>query len=117
MDLYLLNRLVEKVSSIKNHLNTNDSDPLLQESLQYYMSQINSQFGIYLNDLLFEVYDEYCSDNEIQSLEHYLDSSGVDVDVDDLPGVKYQLKLKAFPLRFEMENQHLGNQEVVWKAA
>lgn len=117
MDLYELNRLIEKIATIQGHLSKNENDPLLLENLQNHIALVNARYGIYLNDLLFEVYDEYCEDNEVQSIDRYLSPEGVPVEADDFPGVQYRLKLKAFPLRFELENKEMGNYEVVWRAA
>ena len=117
MNLLELNKLVEKITTIQDHLSRYERDPLLTDSLHHYLEVIHFTYGAYLDDLLFEVYDEYCEDNQIQPIERYLTPEGVAVEADDFPGVRYQLKLKAFPLRFELENQVIGNQEIVWKAA
>lgn len=112
-----LNELVDKISTIQNQLTATESDSPEREKLHQYLEKIQYAYGRYLDDMLFEVYDEFCEDNQMQAIEKYLTPEGVPVDADDFPGVRYFLKLKANPLRFELVNKEIGNQKVIWRAA
>lgn len=108
-----LSRLLSKIRTIKTHLDLIGTDPLLQESYDDEIYQLKRRYGGYLSDLIFEVYDDVCSDCEIQDLEAYLSKEGVLVEADDFPGVQARLKMKINPLRFELVSPDEKIQEIV----
>ena len=88
------------------------------------------EYGAYLHDVLFEVHDEFCSDNEVLLPIAYMASSylkasgstyevstteGVQVDADDFPGISARLVLMPNPIRLELRGQKADFKEVVWQ--
>lgn len=112
-----LNVLVSKIVSIRTHLDLYENDPLLMESFEEYYLQLKNEYGAFLQSLLFDVYDEYCEDNEVAEIEHYFNLEGVEVEAEDVPGVYANLRIKANPLRLELKARHDEFKEIVWAAA
>lgn len=117
MDINRLNNLVEKVRTINNHINSKEQDHLLKESLHKYLMEIKLQYGSFLLEKLFDLYDDYFSDSEMKSIEEYLSSDGVEVEGDDFAEIHSKLRLKSYPLRFELEGANHTFKEVIWSAA
>ena len=109
-----LDRLVNKVFTIQHHLETHEKDPLLVESYMEYYSTLKEQYGYFLTEKIFDVYDEHCSDDEVQELKYYLSGDGVSVEADDFPGIKAKLFLKSSPLRIVMSTPDFQNEQILW---
>jgi hypothetical protein len=94
----------------------------------------NETFGTYLEEILFEIHDEYCPDNEIRRPTEYMASNylrtldpeykfdvshdeGVLVDVDDYPESRARLVFIPGPTRFLLQGQKKEFREVVWKSS
>lgn len=112
-----MNKLINKVYTIKAHLEMHEKDPLLVESYHEYYYQLKQKHGHYLKELLFDIYDEYCSDNEVQEICDYLSPKGVAVEADDFPGIHAKLSLKPEPLRITIKDVKYGFEEVLWRAS
>lgn len=112
-----LDRLVAKFTAIKRHLESNEKDPLLEETYEEYLSLIQEKYGRYLDDVLFDIHDEYCEDFEVKDIEAYVSLEGVEVYAEDFPGVKAKLFLKANPLRCVMASLDRPYEEEIWRAA
>ena len=112
-----LNSLVKKISIVRNHLDTSEPDSLLQEAYQDFVEEVKSDYDCFINDVLHDVYDEYCEDFEIEEVEQYLSSDGVDIECEDFPGVKAKMFLKPSPLRLVITDTFKENEELIWKAA
>ena len=117
MDIGKLNRLIEKVIIINKHVTHRGGDPLLVESLHDYLMEIKLQYGSFLLDKLFDIYDDYFSDSEMLSIEEYLSNDGVEVEGDDFEDLRARLSIKPFPLRIEVQGVNSKVTEVIWQAA
>ncbi|MGB3467604.1 MAG: hypothetical protein WBA74_20120 [Cyclobacteriaceae bacterium] len=117
MEAKPIDKLVNRVYVIQHHLETHENDPLLVESYQEYYDKLKERYGYYLSEKLFEIYDEHCSDNEIQDIKSYLSREGVNVEADDFPGIKAKLFLKTEPLRIVMSNPDFKNERILWKVS
>lgn len=98
-----LNLLVKKIAQLKEQLHSQPGTPLAIETLSMYIFHLNQKYGIFLNELLFELYDEYCEDGQMEALDSYLNPEGVPIEIVNEPGETFYLKLKPFPLRFVLE--------------
>ncbi len=117
METKAMNKLVNKIFTIKRHLEMHEQDPLLIESYHEYYDQLKQKHGHYLKELMFDIYDEYCSDNEMQDLSDYLSPKGVEVEADDFPGIHSKLFIKPEPLRIVISDVQFSYEEVLWKAS
>lgn len=106
MDNHQLNLLVKKIIQMKEQLRKAENTPLIVETLSMYIYHLNEKYGIYLNEMLFEIYDEYCEDGNMENLESYLNPEGVPIEIINKPGKIFALKLKPFPLRFVIEQDN-----------
>ena len=112
-----LNSLIQKISIVRNHLNTSEPDALLKEAYQDFVEEVKSDYDYFINDVLNDVYDEYCEDFEVEEVEQYLSPEGVDIEVDDFPGIKAKMFLKPSPLRIVITDTFKKNEELLWEAA
>lgn len=117
MDLGKLNDLIKKVQAISKHQKSNRIDPLLNESLEDCLLEIKSQYGSYLMDKLFDVYDDFFSDDEMKPIEQYLTADGVAVEGDELEELHSKLTIKPYPLRFEVTGTQHHHKHIIWQAA
>lgn len=88
-----------------------------------------AEFGDQISEILFNVYDEYCPDNEVMPLHHYLAQGyrlvngqyevdrqqGVPVEADDFPGVYGRLVLMPSPTRLVLMSSVSDLSEIVWQ--
>lgn len=116
MDLVKLNKLVEKACVINSHINSIGKDPLLEESLFDCISAIKIQYSSFLTDKLFDFYEDYFEDNEMEGLESYLISE-VSVFGDELEQEMLLLGIKPSPLRIEVHDAENNYHNVLWSAA
>ncbi len=117
MNTQELNKLILKALQLRSQIEMYQNDPSLLESYEQSFNQLKLKYGQYLEEILFEIYDEHCADSPVENLEKYLSTNGVEVEADDFPGVKAQLQLKTEPLRFVLHNPQTTYEETVWKAA
>ncbi|MFY0689042.1 MAG: hypothetical protein JXQ90_17865 [Cyclobacteriaceae bacterium] len=117
MNFTRINKLISKAIRSAQIIKQRGKTPALLRIRDNYVSEIKRKYGLYLTDVLFEVYDEYCADDDLMPIEAYLTPSGVPVEVDDLPGVHYRVKMISNPLRIELVNNKDDKSEVVWQAA
>ncbi|MEM6829737.1 MAG: hypothetical protein AAF551_04415 [Bacteroidota bacterium] len=115
MDIVKLNKLVGKLSLVKSHLDTAETDPLLMEAYEECRSELEAEFGGYLEQLLWETHDEFCEDFEVQNIEAYVSAQGVDIEAEDFPGMDARLHLKAEPLRMMMADRKARYEEELWR--
>ena len=116
MDINKLNQLIKKVRIINSNAN-NDENFFIADSLDDCMTEIKLQYGSFLLEKLFDIYDDYFSDNEMVSLEEYLTDEGVEVDGEDFDEVHSRLTIRSNPLRFEVTGINNTFKEVIWQAA
>lgn len=116
MDLGRLNDLIKKVQT-SNNCATETSDLLSSETMEECLLEIKSQYGSFLMDKLFDVYDDFFSDDEMKPLEYYLMSDGVEVEGDELVELHSKLSIKPYPLRFEVRGIQNNHTHIIWQAA
>jgi len=117
MNTQELDKLILKAVQLRSQIEMYQSDPILVKSYEKSFSQLKMKYGQYLEEILFEIYDEHCADSQVENLESYLSVQGVEVEADDFPGVKAKLQIRTAPLRFVLLNPQATYEEVVWKAA
>ncbi len=117
MNFSAIEKSLIKIKIIEAHLSTFESDPLLTEDFQETLMHLQMEYGYQMNEILFEIYDEHCEDDRIHPFVDYVKGGGVMVEADDFPGVNACLKLKAKPLRFELEDPQNTYTQVVWSRA
>lgn len=116
MDVFKLNKLVEKACIINQHIKSNGKDPLLEESLYELIMQIKMKYGDFLKKKLFDFYEDYFEDNEMESLENYLINE-VSVFGDELDQENLIIGIQPSPLRIEVHDVNNNYQHVLWQAA
>ncbi len=127
-----LSQLVEKKIAL-SHLTYNDEQyDLVEEELHTMEDDLVETYGDHLEDMLADVHDELCPDNDVLLPIAYIangyekieqngtttyraTSGGVIVDVDEYPNQLTRLVLVPAPTRLVLQ---VGkkNEEVVWKA-
>lgn len=101
-----LNLLIKKITRMKAQ--SAPEQPFFEETLSMHVSQLNTRYGIYLTEMLFEVYDQYAADRSMQEIENYLSPKGVPFEAVENPGVNCTLRLMAYPVRFVIEQNNDG---------
>lgn len=101
----------------KRHIELVESDPLLLEDYEGQLKELKIQYGQYLNDVLFDIYDEYCEDDSCPELTEFLKNPNVVVHPEDFPNATAILSLKVHPLRFLLSDVDHTHEEVIWKNA
>ena len=127
-----LSQLVEKKIAL-SHLTYNDQQyDIIEEELHDLEDDLVETYGEHLEDMLADVHDELCPDNDVLlpiayiandyekiekegSIMYRATSGGVIVDVDEYPNQLTRLVLVPAPARLVLQ---VGkkNEEVVWKA-
>ena len=127
-----LSQLVEKKITL-SHLTYNDQQyDVIEEELHDLEDDLVETYGEHLEDMLADVHDELCPDNDVLLPIAYIandyrkiekdgktsyqaTSGGVIVDVDEYPNQLTRLVLVPAPARLVLQ---VGkkNEEVVWKA-
>lgn len=115
-------RLLGMKKTLQGRMSDMEREDLLTE-LQSWEQILIMEYGEWLEEILSQVYDEYCPDDEVVSPISYLYGSnllsgdspvGVEVHADDFPGVQARLVLLPDPVRLELYNEHF--REVIWQA-
>lgn len=117
MHLDKINNLITRIRLINNHFILNDRDVLLEESKEEYLETLNKKFGSFLKEKLFDVYDDYFEDSELEPLDRYLHIDGVLVEGDEFGELIVSIQIKSQPLRIEVMNKENEFQQIVWQAA
>ncbi len=107
-----LEQTIIKLRTIKNNVDLNANNPSLSEDYEEALKDLGRRYGQTLNDTLFDIYDEYCEDDEIQPIVEYLADEGVEVQAYDLPDASASVSLKTSPLRFEFESRDHSYKQV-----
>lgn len=116
MNLNRLNKLIKRIEFVSDYIDKNGTDPLLLESLNEYQEVLKQEYGSFLQERLFEVYDEYFEDDEMSQLNDYI-GNGVLVFGDELMDGEVYLKMKSSPLRIQVNDIEDAYCKVLWKAA
>lgn len=103
----------------------------LENTLHSLEDELNDSYEDLLMDALVDVYDEYCSDNDVLDLGSYLTASykknlegypayelepstGVQVNVDEFEGQDSRIAILPYPLRIVLDVANEG-QKVIWQ--
>ncbi len=133
-DVKKMDESVQELIKVKNELSGLDYNDErydeVEEKLHDLEDNFVEKFGDFLEEVLHNVHDEYCPDNDVLLPIAYLakeysissdnqydvaPNSGVFVDADDYPGKNTRLVLIPNPLRIVM-NIDKENRETLWTA-
>ncbi len=114
-DLQTLENLVSRIK-VANSMRRIHDDDWLSQSLQEEVAELKKRYGAFLQDRLFDIYDDYFSDNQMQDLEDYI-LGDVRVSGDELDQNDLRIRIKCAPLRVEVENPENRYHQVMWEAA
>lgn len=99
----------------KRHIEMYEKDPLLVEDFEEGLQELQMQHGQYLNDLLFDIYDEYCEDDPCPDFIDFLKSETVVVHPKGFPNEKAHLSLLTAPFRFKLSDPYHNYEQIIWK--
>lgn len=118
MDVKGLNTaLLEIVKKREELSKVNYNDPTydnLEEQLHDLEDDFQDEYGEYLENILQQVHDEFCPDNDVLMPIGYL-GQGIPVEVDKLPGKDTRLILAPNPIRIIL-SVNKEKQQVVWNS-
>lgn len=118
MDIKALDKALDELVKRKTELSALDyNNPKydeMEDALHDMEDDFQDKFGTKLEEVLQDVHDEYCSDNDVLMPVAYI-GKGVIVEADDYPGKDTRLTLVASPPRLILS---IGKekQEIVWTA-
>lgn len=118
MDIKALDKALDELVKRKTELSALDyNNPKydeMEDALHDMEDDFQEKFGTKLEEVLQDVHDEYCSDNDVLMPVAYI-GKGVIVEADDYPGKDTRLMLVASPPRLILS---IGKekQEIVWAA-
>lgn len=102
MDIKALDKALVELTKRKEELSAVDyNNPKydeMEDALHDLEDDFQEQFGGKLEEILQDIHDEYCSDNDVLMPVAYL-GKGVIVEADDYPGKDTRLTLVAGPPR------------------
>ncbi len=127
-----INQLLEKIVLTKNNLQSSTSEQekkTITKQLDKLESEFDSNYKEEMHEILLDVHDELCPDNDVQKASDYIakqyikkgkkyfvdGSQGLLVHMDDYPHQETKLVLLPNPLRVELNIDEF-NKEEVWSA-
>lgn len=127
-DLIDLVEVKTRVSTLTETSREYDSIRRLFEKISQYF---NLKYGMTLEQVMFEIYDELCPDDEVKPIEEYLAShyekgndgyeassdEGVVVHLDDFSFKEGRLVILPNPARIVLQDPQTKHQEILWEAA
>ncbi len=117
IDITTLEKKIARLFFTAKHIQLHDIDPLLNEDFEHQLQELKQNYGQYLNDILFDIYDDYCEDDECPDIIEFLTSNVVTVHPDDVLSGEAFLQMKTDPLRIELYDSTNQFKEVLWKVA
>lgn len=118
MDSKALDKALEVLLKHKTELSALDyNNPKydeMEDALHELEDDFQEEFGSKLEEVLQDIHDEYCSDNDVLMPVAYL-GKGVIVEADDYPGKDTKLILVANPPRIIL-TVGKEKQETLWTA-
>jgi len=118
MDSKALDKALEVLLKQKTELSALDyNNPKydeMEDALHELEDDFQEKFGSKLEEVLQDIHDEYCSDNDVLMPVAYL-GKGVIVEADDYPGKDTKLMLVANPPRIIL-TVGKEKQETLWTA-
>lgn len=134
MDIRKLNQDFEKIAEKKTKLSAltgaSKDFAIVENELNELLDSFIENYGTFLEEIIYEVHDEFCPDNDVLSPIAYIakkyvkrasnkfevePSEGVQVDVDDFPEGNNKLVMVPSPCRLIIQNEE-GFKETVWQA-
>ena len=134
VDIIKLDKNLQELVLLKNKLSSIGYDNAeyddVEEKLHDLEDSFIDEYGDYLEEVLHNVHDEYCPDNDVLLPTAYLanvykvnpdnsfevsSSEGVFVDADDFPGKNTRLVIIPNPLRIVL-NIDSKNSEILWRS-
>lgn len=116
MDIKALDKALVELTKRKEELSAVDyNNPKydeMEDALHDLEDDFQEQFGGKLEEILQDIHDEYCSDNDVLMPVAYL-GKGVIVEADDYPGKDTRLTLVAGPPRIIL-SVGKDKQETLW---
>lgn len=127
-DLVDLVEVKSKINSLEETSREYDSIRRLFEKMSEYFV---SRYGVTMEEIMFEIYDELCPDDEVKTIDNYLAShyenkdgkydasleEGVVVHPDDFDFQEGRLVILPNPVRIAIQDPKTNHREIVWKAA
>ncbi len=117
IDTTTLEKKITRLLITAKHIQMHGVDPLLTEDFEDQLYELKIKYGQYLNDILFDIYDEYCEDDDCPDIIEFLTSDKVAVHPDELFLSDAFLEMKTNPLRIELSGNNDQFHEVLWKVA
>jgi hypothetical protein len=118
MDIKALDKALQEIIRKREELGKIDyNNPKyddLEEQLHDLEDDFQDEYGEYLEEVLQDVHDEICPDNDVLMPIAYL-GKGVYVEVEKYPGKETKLVLEANPPRIVLSISK-DKQELVWSA-
>ncbi len=134
MDIIKLNQDFERIAEKKTALTQLDKESEgygeTSKALDQMLDQFIADYGTYLEEVLYEIHDEYCPDSDVMSPLAYIankyvrresnrfeveSTEGVEVYVDDFPEGNHKMVMVPSPCRLVIQNEG-GFKEIVWQA-
>jgi len=116
MDIKALDKALAELTKRKEELSAVDyNNPKydeMEDALHDLEDDFQEQFGNKLEEILQDIHDEYCSDNDVLMPVAYV-GKGVIVEADDYPGKDTKLTLLANPPRIIL-SVGKEKQETLW---
>ncbi len=126
-----LQRLVEVKSQAASFKENNGEFKSIQKMFERMSRHFQEKYNLSMQDILFDIYDEYCPDDEIEPLKNYLAEhyqanengfdvpldEGVLVHVDDFEFTEARLVLLPDPARIVLQHAGSSHREVLWQEA
>lgn len=109
-----LTELIKKKAELEAIDYNNPKYDEMEDALHDLEDDFQEKFGARLEEILQDIHDEYCSDNDVLMPVAYI-GKGVMVEADDYPGKNTMLHLVAGPPRIVL-SVGKEKQEVLWTA-
>lgn len=117
METKALEKKLSRLLMTAKHIHLHDSDPLLVEDFEEELTELKLKYGRFLNDILFDLYDECYEDDYCPDIIEFLKTNHVTVFPDELFKGEAFMEMKTQPLRIEILSEDKNYQMVLWKVA
>ncbi len=134
MEFADLNRELTRIVELRNELQSSNGADEDRKELEFLESGFVEKYGFFLEEALRDVHDEICPDDQVKPLTQYLadqyidtgnkrggmkvfeveNDQGVEVGVDDYPGLETKLVILPNPCRIMLIVGE-GEREELWR--
>lgn len=133
--MYSLNEDLMDLVEVKNRVDSLSKKSVEYDSIRRLFDKIseyfNVKYGVTMEQIMFEIYDDLCPDDEVRPIEEYLAShyeesdagyevgvdAGVAVHLDDFSFKEGRLILLPSPARIVLQDPASSQREILWQAA